>query len=102
MVDDSDEILLINSEGTIIRIEAKEISRLGRATQGVKIMRTGEDVEIISMAKMIREEEHEMDSRLAQLQRALRKAERAKEKAEAEFAKKEEEEDDSEQTSLDI
>ncbi len=102
VVDDSDEILLINSEGTIIRIEAKEISRLGRATQGVKIMRTGEDVEIISMAKMIREEEHEMDSRLAQLQRALRKAERAKEKAEAEFAKKEEEEDDSEQTSLDI
>ncbi len=88
VVDDSDEILLINSEGTIIRIEAKEISRLGRATQGVKIMRTGEDVEIISMAKMIREEEHEMDSRLAQLQRALRKAERAKEKAEAEFAKK--------------
>ncbi|MGI6766603.1 MAG: DNA gyrase subunit A [Lentihominibacter sp.] len=102
VVDDSDEILLINSEGTIIRIEAREISRLGRATQGVKIMRTGEDVEIISMAKMIREEEHEMDSRLAQLQRALRKAEKAKEKAEAEFAKKEGKEDDSEQTSLDI
>ncbi len=102
VVDDSDEILLINSEGTIIRIEAREISRLGRATQGVKIMRTDEDVEIISMAKMIREEEHEMDSRLAQLQRTLSKAEKAKEKAEAEFAKKEAEEDDSEQTSMDI
>ena len=58
VVDDEDEIILINSEGTVIRIEAKGVSKLGRATQGVKIMRTGEDIEIISMAKVIREEEH--------------------------------------------
>ncbi len=37
-VDNDDEILLINSDGIIIRMAAKEISKLGRATQGVKIM----------------------------------------------------------------
>ncbi len=41
VVDDSDEIFLINSEGIRIRIKADEVSKLGRATQGVKIMRTG-------------------------------------------------------------
>ena len=39
VVDDDDEVILINSEGTVIRIKAKEVSVLGRATQGVKIMR---------------------------------------------------------------
>ena len=50
-------MLLINSSGVIIRIPAKEISRLGRATQGVKIMNVGEDVNIIALAKVIKEDE---------------------------------------------
>lgn len=57
VVDDEDEVLLINSEGIIIRIRADEVSKLGRATQGVKIMRTDEDIDIISIAKVIREDE---------------------------------------------
>ena len=36
-VEDDDEIMLINSDGIIIRISAGEVSQLGRATQGVKI-----------------------------------------------------------------
>ena len=62
VVDDDDEVLLINSEGTIIRIKASEVSKLGRATQGVKIMRTDEDTNIISIAKVINEEEHAEDA----------------------------------------
>ena len=58
-MDDDDEVLLINSEGTIIRIKASEVSKLGRATQGVKIMRTDEDTNIISIAKVINEEDAE-------------------------------------------
>lgn len=95
IVDDEDEILLINSQGTVIRIEAKGVSKLGRATQGVKIMRTGEDIEIISMAKMIREEEHEKDAMLAQKQKARKKAEAEKEK-------EQETSDDTEQIKLDV
>ena len=75
-----DEVILINSEGTVIRIEAKDVSVLGRATQGVKIMRAGQDVEIISMARVINEEEHARDAELAQ------KKKKAKKKAEAEEA----------------
>lgn len=79
MVDDEDEVLLINSEGIIIRIRADEVSKLGRATQGVKIMRTDEDIEIISIAKVIREEEHAEDVRLAKAQKAKKKEEKEEE-----------------------
>ncbi len=57
VVNDNDEILLINSDGIIIRIKAAEVSRLGRATQGVKIMRVDEDANIITMAKVIKEDD---------------------------------------------
>lgn len=57
VVNEDDEILLINSDGIIIRIEAKEVSVLGRATQGVKIMRVQENANIITMAKVIKDEE---------------------------------------------
>ena len=57
VVNDNDEILLINSDGIIIRIKASEVSRLGRATQGVKIMRVEEAANIITMAKVIKEED---------------------------------------------
>ncbi|WP_130863087.1 DNA gyrase subunit A [Bacilliculturomica massiliensis] len=59
VVAESDEVMLINSDGIIIRIKAGEVSRLGRATQGVKIMRVEEDANIIAMAKLIREEDVE-------------------------------------------
>lgn len=57
VVNEDDEILLINSDGIIIRIKAGEVSRLGRATQGVKIMRVAEDANIITMAKVIKEDD---------------------------------------------
>ena len=56
-VKENDEIMLINSEGIIIRMSASEISRLGRATQGVKVMRVNDEETIISIAKMENDEE---------------------------------------------
>jgi DNA gyrase subunit A len=61
VVNEDDEILLINSDGVIIRINAGEVSKLGRATQGVKIMKVGDNTNIIAMAKVIREDEEEGD-----------------------------------------
>lgn len=52
VVDRDDEMLLINSDGIIIRIQAKDVSKLGRATQGVKIMKVSEDTNIIALAKV--------------------------------------------------
>ncbi len=100
VVDDDDEVILINSEGTVIRIKANEVSVLGRATQGVKIMRAGQDVEIISMARVINEEEHARDAELAAKAKKARKKAEAKEK-EAK-AKKKKKDDGSEQTRMTI
>ncbi len=47
-VNENDEIMLINSDGIIIRIKAEDVSRLGRATQGVRIMKVAEDANISS------------------------------------------------------
>ena len=87
VVDDDDEVLLINSEGTIIRIRADEVSNLGRATQGVKIMRTDEDTNIISIAKVINEEQS---------------ADETKEKKGSGKEKNKKKDDGSEQTKLDL
>jgi DNA gyrase subunit A len=51
VVKDEDDVFLINSNGIIIRINAGEVSKLGRTTQGVRIMKVGEEAEIVSMAK---------------------------------------------------
>ncbi|MCI5687620.1 MAG: DNA gyrase subunit A [Emergencia sp.] len=59
VVDEDDEALMINSDGIIIRIRAGEVSKLGRATQGVKIMKVEDDVKIVAMAKVIKEDEEE-------------------------------------------
>ncbi|MDD6298668.1 DNA gyrase subunit A [Hornefia butyriciproducens] len=59
VVDEDDEVLLINSDGIIIRIRAEEVSELGRATQGVKIMKVEDGTRIVAMAKAIREEDAE-------------------------------------------
>lgn len=62
VVNDNDEILLINSDGIIIRIKASEVSRLGRATQGVKIMKVTDEANIITLAKVIKVDEDESDA----------------------------------------
>ena len=43
----------------MIRIKAKEIPNLSRATKGVRIMKVGEDANIISLAKVMNEEDSE-------------------------------------------
>ena len=57
IVSDQDDILVISDDGTIIRMAADTISRLGRATQGVRIMRLAEGAKVISVAKTDKEDE---------------------------------------------
>jgi DNA gyrase subunit A len=56
VVDDDDDIMLISNDGTIIRMAASEISVYGRATQGVRLMKVGEDSQVISVARAEKEE----------------------------------------------
>ncbi len=57
MVDEQDDILIITDDATIIRMAADRISRLGRATQGVRVMRLIEGSKVISIEKTEKETE---------------------------------------------
>ena len=56
LVSEDDEVMVINSNGVIIRIRADEVSTLGRTTQGVKIMKVEKGNRIVSFAKVVDED----------------------------------------------
>lgn len=56
VVNEDDEVLMVNSNGIIIRIRAGEVSVLNRSTQGVKIMKVSDNDKIVALAKVIKEE----------------------------------------------
>ena len=47
-----DEIMMINTEGIVIRMMCSDISVLGRVTSGVKLMNLSENVSVASIAKV--------------------------------------------------
>ena len=49
--------MLITDTGTIIRMHVKEISVLGRSTQGVTLMRTNDGGKVVSIELVDNEEE---------------------------------------------
>ena len=58
IVSENDDVMLITDTGTIIRINVKDISVLGRSTQGVTLMRTNEG-KVVSIEKISEEEMEE-------------------------------------------
>ena len=46
---EEDDVMLITDTGTIIRLEVKDISVLGRSTQGVTLMRTNDGGKVVSI-----------------------------------------------------
>lgn len=61
LVSEEDDIILISSDGSIIRMKVNEISILGRATQGVTLMRMSEGNTVVSVARMICEDNEESE-----------------------------------------
>ena len=59
-VSDTREIMLITTEGIVIRMEVSGISTLGRITSGVKLINLDEGVKVAKVAK-VREEDIEED-----------------------------------------
>ena len=56
VVKDSEELIMVSSEGVVIRIKVKDISTVGRIAQGVKLVNLNDGVFVISMDKI--EEEY--------------------------------------------
>lgn len=57
VVDLDNDIMIITDDGVIIRTPVEEIRQCGRNSQGVIVMRTGEDVKVISIARTDKEED---------------------------------------------
>ena len=59
IANEDDDVMLITDKGTIIRINVKDISILGRATQGVTLMRTNDGGKVVSI-EILRPEDEEI------------------------------------------
>ena len=57
MINNEDELMLINSDGVLIRLRVDDISVFGRVTSGVKLMKTDDEVNVVSIAKINTDEE---------------------------------------------
>ena len=60
-VTDQDDLMIINRSGITIRMGMDDIRTMGRATQGVRLIRLGDEDEIASVAKVTKEEEEEIE-----------------------------------------
>ncbi|HVC36175.1 MAG TPA: DNA gyrase subunit A [Candidatus Dormibacteraeota bacterium] len=58
---DDQEVIIISQQGQTIRLGLKDISALGRATQGVRIMRLNDGDEVVSLALVDKVEDSEED-----------------------------------------
>lgn len=61
-VSDNEDVMLITSEGIVIRMHTDEISTYSRQTQGVRLMRLDEDVSVVSLALTERDNDDETDA----------------------------------------
>ncbi|MEA5003342.1 MAG: DNA gyrase subunit A [Christensenella sp.] len=61
IVDGSEEIMLINDAGVVIRMSVDEISLIGRSTQGVRLMRVDDETKVVCVAKFVENEYDEAD-----------------------------------------
>lgn len=57
LVSDEEDVMLISDDGTVIRTPVSSISELGRATQGVRLMRMGEDAHVAAISPVAAEDD---------------------------------------------
>ena len=80
MLEENEEIMLITSEGVIIRLRGADISTIGRVSQGVKLMNLDEGVSVVGIANITEDDIESEEEELAEME----------EKAAAENAENEE------------
>lgn len=61
-VSESDEVMIITNAGKLIRTRVSEISEIGRATQGVRVISVGEDEKVSGVAHIVTEEDAEEEA----------------------------------------
>lgn len=68
MVKDGEELIMVTSQGVVIRIRVKDISTVGRVTQGVKLINLEDGITVMSIDKItedaIEEENNEVETEI--------------------------------------
>lgn len=81
MLEENEEVMLITSEGVIIRLRGADISTIGRVSQGVKLMNLDEGVSVVGIAKITEDDIESEEEELAELaekrQKRLRKTKKS-------------------------
>jgi len=49
---EANQIMLISNKGTLVRTRVSEVSIVGRNTQGVRLIRTGADEQVVGMQRI--------------------------------------------------
>ncbi len=60
-VDDDDDVMLISDQGTLIRTPVKDVSVLGRNTQGVTLVKLGGGERLVSLERIVEYKDPEKD-----------------------------------------
>ena len=66
VVDDEDDIIMISTDGVVIRIRACDISIMSRYSKGVRLMRVSEDGKVVAFTRT----EHEEDAEITEVEQA--------------------------------
>ena len=61
VVDGSEDIMLITNKGMLIRMDVNDVSVIGRSTQGVRLIRLGEDELVATVARVNKDEVDEQE-----------------------------------------
>ena len=56
LIEENEEVMLMTSEGIIIRLRSRDISTFGRVSQGVKLMNLNDGVYVVGIAKISEED----------------------------------------------
>jgi DNA gyrase subunit A len=63
-VSEDDDVMLTSNAGTLVRTGANEISKLGRNTQGVTLIRLGKNEQLIGLARIAASDDDDVEIEL--------------------------------------
>lgn len=76
IVDETDDIIIISSDGVIIRIKASDVRIMGRFARGVRVMRVKDDVKVVTFTRT----EHDDSSEIQEVEQLSEQEIEAEEK----------------------
>jgi DNA gyrase subunit A len=67
-VTDDDDLIMISQNGIVVRIAVKDIRTMGRATQGVRFIRLEPGDKLVSIARVVKEEDGEGEGAIQRIE----------------------------------